>query len=331
MGGSFISTGNEASVHSRFHFRPHFHQHATFRLVEQLGPTMVTSDTDAPGPFVGNYPFRRSQAKMLEVVNNSNIHSGEMKFNALLSKHFGSLNETYSSFLSSNSHGQNSFEKLKTSIVCAANAVGLNLPRSNALEVGCGPGGLTFQLAKHVQSIIGIDHNVDSVNFANTWNTSPESWKFSLKDEGSTEVIHRISTPQGVVSKHVEFRCADPMCLPAEMKGFDLVVLNDVLDKVSAPNSVLGRMGGVRGLVRPGGLLVIVSSFNWSEERTPKSLWLGGYKNVDGVPVKAEQVLTERLSSEFDFHGSHQLPFVWHETMQDIRGKQSNVIMFIRK
>lgn len=33
LGGSFISTGDEASIHARFHFRPHFFQHAGFRLV----------------------------------------------------------------------------------------------------------------------------------------------------------------------------------------------------------------------------------------------------------------------------------------------------------
>ena len=71
QGGSFISTGDEASVHSRFHFRPHFYQHASFRVVEQVSPQMLTSDTDAPGPFVGNYPFRRSHEKMLESMQQS--------------------------------------------------------------------------------------------------------------------------------------------------------------------------------------------------------------------------------------------------------------------
>lgn len=36
MGGSFASSGNEASVFARFHFRPHFHQHAGFRLVAPI-------------------------------------------------------------------------------------------------------------------------------------------------------------------------------------------------------------------------------------------------------------------------------------------------------
>lgn len=33
LGGSFISTGDEASIYARFHFRPHFFQHSGFRLV----------------------------------------------------------------------------------------------------------------------------------------------------------------------------------------------------------------------------------------------------------------------------------------------------------
>ena len=33
LGGSFISCGNEASVFARYHFRPHFFQHAGFRYV----------------------------------------------------------------------------------------------------------------------------------------------------------------------------------------------------------------------------------------------------------------------------------------------------------
>jgi len=36
MGGSFISCGDEASLSARFHFRPHFYQHASFRLAATL-------------------------------------------------------------------------------------------------------------------------------------------------------------------------------------------------------------------------------------------------------------------------------------------------------
>ena len=63
-----------------------------------------------------------------------------------------------------------------------------------------------------------------------------------------------VSAPVNVVTKgSVDFRCADPMCLPAELSGFDVCILNDVLDKVSSPGAVLSRMGGMRGMVRSGG------------------------------------------------------------------------------
>lgn len=36
LGGSFISCGHEASINARFHFRPHFFQHAGFRIAATL-------------------------------------------------------------------------------------------------------------------------------------------------------------------------------------------------------------------------------------------------------------------------------------------------------
>jgi hypothetical protein len=115
QGGSFISTGNEASAHSRFHFRPHFTQHASFRLVEvevemdaatlQAGfaavaagsetaggnkhlAAMLTSDTDAPGPFVGEYPFRRSQLALQQAHQKKDAVAAATARNNVLLKHF---------------------------------------------------------------------------------------------------------------------------------------------------------------------------------------------------------------------------------------------------
>ncbi len=40
-GGSWISTGNEATKHSRYAFRRHFYQHAGFRLIESEAPLKI--------------------------------------------------------------------------------------------------------------------------------------------------------------------------------------------------------------------------------------------------------------------------------------------------
>lgn len=43
-GGSWISTGNEATFHARYAFRRHFYQHAGFRLVESEFPLQIHND-----------------------------------------------------------------------------------------------------------------------------------------------------------------------------------------------------------------------------------------------------------------------------------------------
>lgn len=44
-GGSWISTGNEATLHARYAFRRHFYQHAGFRLIESEIPVLLKDDT----------------------------------------------------------------------------------------------------------------------------------------------------------------------------------------------------------------------------------------------------------------------------------------------
>lgn len=56
IGGSFISTGQLASKYARYQFRPHFFQHATFRLV-QSSPDLSLYDTAAASPEAPILPF----------------------------------------------------------------------------------------------------------------------------------------------------------------------------------------------------------------------------------------------------------------------------------
>jgi 5-histidylcysteine sulfoxide synthase len=44
-GGSFMSCGNEAGMHSRFHFRPHFYQHSGFRMARTTDGSSLNGAT----------------------------------------------------------------------------------------------------------------------------------------------------------------------------------------------------------------------------------------------------------------------------------------------
>ena len=73
-GGSWISTGNEATRDSRYAFRRHFFQHAGFRYVESSAPVVIHDDqyeSDALaaqycdahyGPSISAWPIFRSPA-----------------------------------------------------------------------------------------------------------------------------------------------------------------------------------------------------------------------------------------------------------------------------
>ncbi|WP_321333929.1 5-histidylcysteine sulfoxide synthase [uncultured Bacteroides sp.] len=53
-GGSWISTGNEATLHARYAFRRHFYQHAGFRVVESEHPLVIENDEYEMDPEVAN-------------------------------------------------------------------------------------------------------------------------------------------------------------------------------------------------------------------------------------------------------------------------------------
>jgi hypothetical protein len=63
-----------------------------------------------------------------------------------------------------------------------------------------------------------------------------------------------------------------------------------------------------------GGLLVLTSSYSWSEEFAKQEEWLGGYREA-GEPVWGFDGLKAVLSPRFRLLGEPQdLPFVFRET-----------------
>eukprot|EP00959_Pyramimonas_sp_CCMP1952_P090705 1898938-Pyramimonas_sp.AAC.1 len=56
MGGSWVSSGQLASLFARYHFRPHFFQHAGFRMVKSSHQPILTS-MDAPPPHAAGKPI----------------------------------------------------------------------------------------------------------------------------------------------------------------------------------------------------------------------------------------------------------------------------------
>ncbi|WP_414706258.1 class I SAM-dependent methyltransferase [Pseudonocardia sp. HH130629-09] len=96
----------------------------------------------------------------------------------------------------------------------------------NALDVGCGEGGLARELRRRLPSVTGIDSDVESVELAIAQDTVGD----------------------------IDFRCGDFMTADLEPASFDLVSCVATLHHLDGA-AALQRM---RALVRPGGRLVVV-------------------------------------------------------------------------
>ena len=62
----------------------------------------------------------------------------------------------------------------------------------------------------------------------------------------------------------------------------------------------LRSLSGPAGLVKPGGLAVIVSPYTWMEEHTPRSAWLGGYRDGNDDAVYSSKTL-RRIMDDLGF------------------------------
>ena len=155
VGGSFISTGDEASVFARFHFRPHFLQHSGFRL--------VASDEDAPathlfaGNFEGQAAARDAAASEEAEVDSDSVYETEDLVNMYLGLHYprsGSA-ESVAPIIE---HGNSPMHGLGFPQRVAQLLVSLK-PESmgRALDIGCAVGGSSFELAKRFDKVDAFD------------------------------------------------------------------------------------------------------------------------------------------------------------------------------
>jgi 2-polyprenyl-3-methyl-5-hydroxy-6-metoxy-1,4-benzoquinol methylase len=97
---------------------------------------------------------------------------------------------------------------------------------ANALDIGCGDGLLSFDLARLGLDVVGIDPDAPSIDRARE---------------------------DPCASERTSFVCADVFTHPFEPSSFDVVAANAMLHHVDA-QAGLRRM---RELVRPGGVVVV--------------------------------------------------------------------------
>lgn len=309
LGGSFISTGDEASIWARFHFRPHFFQHAGFRLV-------CSDDGD---PTCDAIKLNTAEAT-------SNVYETQQMLNDYLLLHYGSAKDVMP--YSFGPRDATDFTTRCAKIIVES-ATQLGISTRRAIDVGCAVGGTVFELARTFEEVVGIDLSESFIDAANTLKRDGQLAYFR-KEEGKLGQSLTATIDANIDRKRTTFRQADACALPAELLGFDAVLLANLLDRLPSPKACLARMGGYLGLVRPGGLLVIMSPYTWLEQFTPVDAWLGGYEQ-EGTPLSSKDGIRVALGEAFELVKEEDMPLLIREHARKYQYIVTQVTVWKRK
>ena len=140
----------------------------------------------------------------------------------------------------------------------SAHLLGRLRPTDRLLDVGCGPGTITIDLARRLPqgAVVGIDRSEDVVDEATR----------SARADGTA---------------NVEFRVADLMALPFDDDSFDVVHAHQVLQHLTDPVGALREMARV---TRPGGIVAVRDSdyagMTWAPESRGMDRWSERYRQV---------------------------------------------------
>lgn len=288
LGGSFVSTGDEATAWARFHFRPHFTQHAGFRLVS------TEDDSDGCVVKIG--------------VSNENPYETNRMLSDYLLLHFGDSNLQMP-------YQSGPAEATLFPTRCADLVI--NWAKKNdvafnrVLDIGCAVGGASFHLATKFENVTAVDLSQSFINTANKMKSEGEM-SYEVYEEGEIVSTHKATVGQAQRDR-VTFRRADACSLPTEFIDFDAVLIANVLCRLPSPSALLNRLGGERGVVKRGGILVITTPFTWMETYTPRDVWMGGFTDEHGNPHFSADKLKDALNPEFELLDEFDMPLVIRE------------------
>jgi len=326
VGGSFISTGDEASVFARFHFRPHFLQHSGFRL--------VASEEDAPathlyaGNFEGQAAARDGALAQQTARLSTNacqpdkdfVYETDESLHMYLGLHYPTSGEAEGvapvlPHHNAPTHGIRFPQRVAELLVSLKPAK----TNGHALDIGCAVGGASFELARTFEHVDAFDFSHSFVGAAKRMQIGDEM-NFNIPVEADlhekVRAVHEKHITPDVRSK-VKFFTGDAcqiadMSADGQLSKYDGVLMSNLLCRLPDPMACLN---GLPSVVNRGGVIVMVTPFSWLTDFTPRSKWLGGfYDPVSKDPIRSKDSLKRIMESNgFEKIHEDEMPLVIRE------------------
>jgi putative 4-mercaptohistidine N1-methyltranferase len=285
LGGSFFSTGTAGATRdARFGFRPHFYQHAGFRYVESSAP-------------VNNIviPYEQDRELCSKLQFHFNPSQAVMDFNYP--------------------------DRIAAVVKDAAESIlGKDISSLRTFELGCGPGKTSIKLAQMgAKESVAADQNAKTFQMVDhfllngpnrlRWQDMLEGERINLTEiqwqEESPASLSWVQTPDFTEIDTTKFHDMDVL----------VVAQPDSLSKSIDPAKFLKTL---HSSVRPGGLLVLGTTYNWKSEAA--------------AGKTGEQVTAELLSNWWEPVGTPvDVPFALQETARKFNCGNQHVTFWQRR
>lgn len=246
LGGSWISTGDEASRFARYAFRRHFFQHCGFRLCKSL-----TDCVDLPARVVDTEVFVLGsgvQANKIYLDNNLSVQRVQST-NAVYN--YDTL-ETLEGILELEFGFRDCFAAVVASL-CGSYCNHYRVPTNSAVHLGTATGRGSFELSKQFNQVLGVEmcgRLIDAAMRLQSGRhlTFKNGKDVKLEEEYNLDII---------IFKQLTW-------VPNEIDSHDLVLITH-LDRVQNPKAWLVRLWEI---TKPHGIAVIASKDgSWGKER----------------------------------------------------------------
>lgn len=190
------------------------------------------------------------------------------------------------------------------------------------LDVGCAVGRSTFEMARYLDAVTGIDYS-DSFVMAARLICREKSLPFTLAETGTIQ-SHGIARIPDVYCSRVHFEQGDAHALRRGLGPVDVLLAANLLCRLADPRAFLGQLPD---LLKSGGQLILTTPNTWLQDFTAKKYWLGATPDT-GEPLEAIQ---RELGANFDLVHCEDLPFVIREHRRKYQWSVAQLTRWIRK
>jgi len=195
-----------------------------------------------------------------------------------------------------------------------------------ALDIGCAVGGSTFELAKYVDFVDGMDISTIFIDAANKMKEYNTPFPFRIPMEGRVRIqvdaMHEPDITESIRAK-TRFFVGDACLLnqPSyrtrmlQNHEYDGILLANILCRIQDPISLLDALPHI---VQTHGIVLIVTSYSWLHDFTPRNKWMGGfYDPLTKNPIFTRGMLQIYMEARgFEFIYEEQVPFVLRENQR---------------